>query len=82
MLENTGILSAVGEDSPLTEQKQLALKEIFELNQERLQKDKEQESRKSKTDDKKKIARLEKFVTDFHNVIITVDFRSLFDFYQ
>ena len=32
MLENTGMLNAVGEDSPLTEQKQIALREIFELN--------------------------------------------------
>lgn len=32
--------------------------------------------------EKKVIERLEKFVTDFHNVIITVDFRSLFSFYQ
>ena len=31
MLESTGMLNA-GEDSPLTEEKQLALKEIVELN--------------------------------------------------
>ena len=82
MLENTGILSAVGEDSPLTEKSQLALKEIFELNTERLARDKQQESRNSKPNEKKKIERLEKFVSDFHDVVITVDFKSLFDFYQ
>ena len=36
ILENTGILNSVSEDSPLSEEKQLALKEIMELNQDRL----------------------------------------------
>lgn len=55
-------MTNVGEDSPLSEEKQLALKEIFELNQERLQKDKEQDSLSEKKDDKKKVNRLAKFV--------------------
>ena len=25
---------------------------------------------------------MERFVSDFHDVVITVDFKSLFDFYQ
>jgi len=33
-------------------------------------------------DKTKKIERLEKFVKEFHDVVITVDFRSLFSFYQ
>lgn len=39
LLEATGVMAAVGEDSPLTEEKQLALKEILELGQERFKKD-------------------------------------------
>lgn len=82
-MENTGILNATTqEDSPLDEEKSLALKEIFELNQERLAKDREADLRSSKHDKKKKLERLEKFVRDFHDVVITVDFRSLFNFYQ
>lgn len=41
MLEQTGILTNVGTDSPLSEEKRLALQEIIELNEERIRKDRE-----------------------------------------
>ena len=41
MLESTGMLGKL--DSPLSEEKKLALNEIFELNRERIRKDAEQD---------------------------------------
>lgn len=35
-----------------------------------------------KPDNKRKVAQLKKFVKEFHDVIITVDFRSLFTFFM
>ena len=82
ILESMGIMTAGGEDSPLTEEKRLALREIRELNAERLHRDAEMDKVTIKPDDKKKVDRLNKFVKDFHDVIVTVDFRSLFSFFM
>ena len=82
MLQQTGILSNVGQDSPLSEEKRLALQEIIELNQERIRLDDEQEQTFIEPDEKKKIARLENFVKDFHEVLLELDFRKIFNHYQ
>ena len=82
MLEHTGMLSDLGEGSMLSEKKQLELKEVFELNAERLRLDAEQDRTYRQPDEKKKLARLSKFVDEFHTAIVSVDFRSLFELYQ
>lgn len=64
--------------SLLSEEKQLALKEIYELNKERIRKDEEMERTHVNVDEKKKLQRLEKFVQDFHDMIVSVDFRGIF----
>ena len=83
MLESTGMLNLPDdENSPLSEDKRIALNEIFELNQERIRKDAEQDASYMKPDEKKKIIRLNKFVRDFHEVLMSIDLRALFHFYQ
>ena len=82
MLEETGITNMDETKSMLSEEKKLAIKEIYELNNERLRQDREMEKTYIVVDEKKKLQRLEKFVEDFHDTILTVDFRSIFQMQQ
>lgn len=82
IIEQTGLLNDLDDSSSvLSEEKRLALKEIFELNNERIRQDIEQDKTFSKPDEKKKLKRLEKFVKEFHDVVLEVDFRNLFTIY-
>lgn len=82
MLEETGITNMDETKSMLSEEKKLAIKEIYELNNERLRQDREMEKTYIVVDEKKKLQRLEKFVEDFHDTILSVDFRSIFQMQQ
>ena len=82
MLQQTGILENLGPDSPISEEKCLALQEIIELKKERIRLDEEQDRTFIEPNEKKKIERLGKFVKDFDEVLRAVDFRSIFSHYQ
>lgn len=81
MLEDVGILSNIGDDSPIGAEKQLALKEIMELNKERIRKDDLENLTYVVPDEKRKIKRLEEFVNAFHDVLEFLDFGQIFVHY-
>ena len=54
----------------------------MELNEERLRKDEEDAKLMAVPDPKRKLARLNKFVQDFHEIMVMIDFRGVFANYQ
>ena len=82
MLESTGIMNDLGDESILSEEKKVALQEIIDLNKERIKQDEEMQKTYVNPDEKKRLKRLEKFVKAFHDVILIVDFKSIFENYS
>ena len=79
------MLAGLGDNeglSPLPEEKQDILRELFDLNAERIRQDEEMAKTHIAPSEKKKLQRLEKFVNEFHKVILEVDFRSILESYQ
>ena len=58
------------------------LKELMELNEERIRMEAQMEQTYAVPDEKKTLKRLQKFVEQFHDVIETVNFRGIFKSYQ
>ena len=58
------------------------MKELFELHQERIRADDHQDKNYIVPDEKKKIARVTKFIKEFHDMIVTVDWRQILKVYQ
>ena len=81
LLEDTGLLDVPEEESILSQEKRVAIQELFEINRERIRADQEQDKTFKQPDEKLKLKRLEKFISEFHNVVENVDFSQIFNSY-